>query len=150
MAKITTREARLSVYQVLAPLVADLSEDLGYIVPIYWPGIDYAHPPEKTNVYLHVEESSADKEAEGIEAISGSDATEQINATVMLTQAQDELVKCQRFADKATMRLSRGREYFDLANDKSIILMPCIQEPITIRDGRRVLPLTITFYYETF
>lgn len=150
MAKVTSTEARLSLYKRLAPLVADLSEDLGYIVPIYWPAIDYAHQPDRTNVYINVEESQIDKEEEGIEAISGSDATEQIRVSCMLTERPADLPVCQRFTDKAVSAFSRGRLYFDLTNDKSVILRPCVQIPITIQDGRRVLPFVITFNYETY
>lgn len=150
MAKLTSREARMSIYQTLAPLVAELSDRLGYIVPIYWPGLDYAHQPDRTNVYVDVEETTSDKESEGIEAISGSEAFEQLQVSIFLTEAQGELVICQNFADQTVARFSRGREYFDLANDKSVVLRPCVLEPITIRDGRRILPFVITYTYETF
>ena len=149
MAKITSTEARMSIYQGLAPHIADLSEQLGYIVPIYWPALDYAQRPNVTQVYVEVEESSIDKEAEGIEAISGSDATEQLRVTIMMTEKQGDLKVCKRAADDMVAHFSRGRLWFDLDNDKSVVLYPCVQEPMTVRDGRRLLPFLITFNYET-
>ena len=150
MAKITSTEAKLSIYQSLAPLVAELSEDLGYVVPIYWPALNFSQPPDRTNVYVEVEENSTDKNPEGIEAVSGSDALDQLKVTILLTERRGELAICQQLANKAVAEFSRGRRYFDVENDKSVILMPCIQEPLTIQDGRRILSFLITFMYETY
>ena len=139
----------MAIYQGLAPHVAELSEQLGYIVPIYWPALDYAQKPNVTQVYLNVEENTIDKEPEGIEAISGSDTTEQIKVTIMMTEKKGDLVACKRAADEMVTSFSRGRLWFDLDRDKSVILYPCVQEPMSIRDGRRLLPFLITFNYET-
>ena len=150
MAKITETEAKKAIFQALAPLVADLSETLGYVVPIYWPALDYAQKPTDTVVYIGVDEVSSEKVALGIAADEGSDATEQLRVSFNMTERKGDLLKCQAAADKMIPQFSRGRFYFDLTNDKSVILEPCVREPLIVRDGRRVLSFLITYNFETY
>ena len=150
MAKITSAEARLSIYQRLAPLIADLSEQLGYVVPIYWPALDYAQEPDRTLVYVNVLENSVTKESEGVEAVSGSDSTEQIRVEIFLTEERTDFSACTQSANDIVKSFSRGRQWFDVAADKSVVLYPCQLDPVEVRDGRRLIPIIITFNYETY
>ena len=150
MAKITSTEANRAIYNKLAPLIADLSEALGYVVPIYWPAMDYSQEPDETVAYVDVEEVASSKEPEGIEADDGSEATAQLRVTYYIPEHRGDLGLCRANADKVVREFSRGRVWFDLADDKSVVLMPCVQEPLQIREGRRILPVLITYNYETY
>ena len=144
MAKLTTRQADMFMYNMAKPIIDKLSKKLGYEVYVYYPGIDAPRVKNKQQTFIEFLRTTLRPEPLSVSASGGQWTPAQLRVIIHATEKKDEFNPCADTADEFTRVFNRRRCGYD------IIVRTSYWEDTEARDGRKLFSILIDYEYESY